>query len=179
MAVKTKEIILNALLQLLESNELDKITVTDLVEKCKISRQTFYYHFEDLSQLYQWLFTSETDKILKEAIEKNDWARVVLQYVRFLKTYSILLKKAATSSMYEFIYTQMHKSAVTILNYFYDNHPHIKNNFQRDIEFEIKYNAHGFVGYAIDMAVNDNNDYEKFAMDVSKFYFDQIKHALN
>ena len=96
MAVKTKEIILNALLQLLESNELDKITVTDLVEKCKISRQTFYYHFEDLSQLYQWLFTSETDKILKEAIEKVDWARVVVQYVRFLKT-------IRSSQIYEFV----------------------------------------------------------------------------
>lgn len=179
MAVKTKETILNALLELLEDNELDKITVTDLVEKCQISRQTFYYHFEDLTQLYEWLFASETDKVLKEAIEKNDWARVVLQYVRFLKTYSILLKKAATSSMYEFIYVLMHKSAVTILNYFYDNHPQIKKNYQRDLEFEIKYNAHAFVGCAIDMAVKGDNDYETFAMNVSKFYYDQIKHAIN
>lgn len=178
MAVKTKEVILTALLELLEDHEIDKITVTDLVEKCQISRQTFYYHFEDLTQLYEWLFDSETSKILNEALTNKDWAQVVIQYVRFLKTYSILFKRAATSSLYDFIYKLMHQNAVKILECFYDNHPQVRENYKKDLDFDIKYNAHAFVGFIIEMAVNDNTEYEKFAMDVSKHFYDELKHAL-
>lgn len=43
---KTKKIIRQALFQLLETNELTKITVTELCKKAKISRRTFYIHYE-------------------------------------------------------------------------------------------------------------------------------------
>lgn len=39
---------MNALAGLLQAKRLDDITVTELVEKCGISRQAFYYHFSDL-----------------------------------------------------------------------------------------------------------------------------------
>lgn len=39
---------MNALTELLQTKRLDDITVTELVEKCGISRQAFYYHFSDL-----------------------------------------------------------------------------------------------------------------------------------
>ncbi len=37
-----------ALGELLRTKRLDDITVTELVERCNISRQAFYYHFSDL-----------------------------------------------------------------------------------------------------------------------------------
>lgn len=37
-----------ALGELLQTKRLDEITVTELVERCSISRQAFYYHFSDL-----------------------------------------------------------------------------------------------------------------------------------
>ena len=48
MAKSTKNEILEALGDLLQTKQLDDITVTELVERCGISRQAFYYHFSDL-----------------------------------------------------------------------------------------------------------------------------------
>ena len=48
MPKSTKNQIMNALAELLRVKRLDDITVTELVEKCGISRQAFYYHFSDL-----------------------------------------------------------------------------------------------------------------------------------
>lgn len=48
MPKSTKNQIMNALAELLQAKRLDDITVTELVEKCGISRQAFYYHFSDL-----------------------------------------------------------------------------------------------------------------------------------
>ena len=48
MPKSTKNQIMTALAELLQAKRLDDITVTELVEKCGISRQAFYYHFSDL-----------------------------------------------------------------------------------------------------------------------------------
>lgn len=45
MAKNTKLSLSTALLELLEAKPLDKITVTELVKKCGVNRQTFYYNF--------------------------------------------------------------------------------------------------------------------------------------
>ena len=48
MAKSTKNEIVVTLGGLLQRKRLDEITVTELVERCGISRQAFYYHFSDL-----------------------------------------------------------------------------------------------------------------------------------
>ena len=42
MASKAKSALINTFLEMAEETEYEKITVTGLVEKCGISRQTFY-----------------------------------------------------------------------------------------------------------------------------------------
>ncbi|MBD5133258.1 MAG: TetR/AcrR family transcriptional regulator [Clostridiales bacterium] len=48
MPKSTKNEIMSTLAELLRAKRLDDITVTELVERCGISRQAFYYHFSDL-----------------------------------------------------------------------------------------------------------------------------------
>ncbi len=61
MAGKTKKMIISSFLELVNSNEqYDKITVTDLVGKCGISRQTFY----DTDQLTQTFLLMEADLLV-------------------------------------------------------------------------------------------------------------------
>ena len=48
MAGFTKEIIIQTLLELLNEKPLAKITVKDIVERCGVNRNTFYYHFRDI-----------------------------------------------------------------------------------------------------------------------------------
>ena len=48
MPVQVKPMIAEAFIRLSKQKNIDKITVKDLVEACGISRQTFYYHFQDI-----------------------------------------------------------------------------------------------------------------------------------
>ena len=41
---KTKETIIDAFWQLLEEKPFNKITVQNIVERCALNRNTFYYH---------------------------------------------------------------------------------------------------------------------------------------
>ena len=49
----TKEIIIRTLFELLNEKPLAKITVKDIVERCGVNRNTFYYHFRDISDVVE------------------------------------------------------------------------------------------------------------------------------
>ena len=51
MAVDTKELIAEAVKRLLMQKKVKKLTVKDIVDECSITRQTFYYHFEEIPRL--------------------------------------------------------------------------------------------------------------------------------
>lgn len=77
MASATKQALEAALLDLLNTTTLDKITIKDIVERAQVSRQTFYYHFSDIYELVDWSF-QDAVKRLGEAPVQDQRARMVL-----------------------------------------------------------------------------------------------------
>lgn len=55
MRSQMKETIADAFLAMLAQKSIDKITVKDLVEFCNISRQSFYYHYQDIMEVVEWV----------------------------------------------------------------------------------------------------------------------------
>lgn len=47
----TSKAIEESFIRLLNERPLDKITIKDIVDDCGISRNTFYYHFQDITAL--------------------------------------------------------------------------------------------------------------------------------
>ena len=54
-AVRSRKLIKKALADLLQEKPLDKITVTDIVNRAEINRGTFYAHYADISDVIQHL----------------------------------------------------------------------------------------------------------------------------
>ncbi|MCD7883144.1 MAG: TetR/AcrR family transcriptional regulator [Lachnospiraceae bacterium] len=69
MAMMTKELIIRTVFELLNERPFTKITVKDIVERCGINRNTFYYHFRDITDVMEYAFKREMDRIMKEAME--------------------------------------------------------------------------------------------------------------
>ena len=64
MPTRMKETIAGTFAEMAKRRSVDKITVKDLVEACGISRQTFYYHFQDIMYVIEWL----ADRALQRAV---------------------------------------------------------------------------------------------------------------
>ncbi|MBR4343177.1 MAG: TetR/AcrR family transcriptional regulator C-terminal domain-containing protein [Lachnospiraceae bacterium] len=62
----TKKEIKNTFLKLLEKMPLSQITVKLLVAECKINRNSFYYHYQDIPALIEEIVREEADDIMKE-----------------------------------------------------------------------------------------------------------------
>lgn len=70
MPVDTREMIAEAVQTLLIERHVKKLTVKDIVEQCHITRQAFYYHFEDIPELLRWMVEKESDRMLGEVLSK-------------------------------------------------------------------------------------------------------------
>ena len=69
MAGFTKEVIIRTLLELLNEKPLAKITVKDIVERCGVNRNTFYYHFRDIPDVMYFTLKREVDRIMSSQME--------------------------------------------------------------------------------------------------------------
>lgn len=65
MANFTRRAIKEAFLSLLEERPLSAITVKDIVERCGINRNSFYYHYQDLPALIEEIIREEAEEIIQ------------------------------------------------------------------------------------------------------------------
>ena len=66
MSGLTKTAIMDAFLQLLDEMPMERITVQDIVQRCGVSRNTFYYHYGDIYALLEAVFRRDIQR-LKDA----------------------------------------------------------------------------------------------------------------
>lgn len=60
----TKKAIISTFEELLNERPLNKIAVKDIVERCGINRNTFYYHFEGIPALLEAMAVNLADEII-------------------------------------------------------------------------------------------------------------------
>ncbi len=66
MANFTKQAIKAAFLELLDEKPLNKISVRDIVERCGINRNSFYYHFQDSPSLLGEIIVERTNELMAQ-----------------------------------------------------------------------------------------------------------------
>ena len=66
MANFTKQAIKAAFLELLDEKPLNKISVRDIVERCGINRNSFYYHFQDIPSLLGEIIIERTNDLMAQ-----------------------------------------------------------------------------------------------------------------
>lgn len=81
----TKQQLASALKVLMAERPMDKITISDLTAICKIRRQSFYYHFEDIYDLLRWMFQNEAISLLQQHEGALLWQEGLLQLLRYLE----------------------------------------------------------------------------------------------
>lgn len=100
MAVDMKETIAKATVTLLLDKHVKKLTVKDIVEECRITRQTFYYHFEDIPDLLHWMLEKGMDHSL-EQLRRQDGAEAGLRYFLLMSLNALPYFKKALAPSYE------------------------------------------------------------------------------
>ncbi len=110
MAQLTKRAIIETTLRLLEKKPLQKITVRDIVDACGITRNTFYYYFHDIYDVFDAYVSMEIEQKTEEV--EGDYDRLLFELVFFCvenkKIWSNLYRALGREQLSAYILKRLH-----------------------------------------------------------------------
>lgn len=66
----------------------------DIVTDCEVNRQTFYYHFQDIYDLMDWIFASEATAAIEGKKTYDTWQQGFLQIFQYVLANKALITNA-------------------------------------------------------------------------------------
>jgi len=119
MTEMTKKILSESLKKLLITKSITKITVKDVVKISKLSRQTFYYHFQDIYELLDWTVKTELRELL-ENYKSDDWKKTIVDLLNYIQKNKTMFPYIIESIGYErfeyIIYPDLYKFCKNVIN---------------------------------------------------------------
>lgn len=100
MAIDMKEIIAEKFSEISKTKSIDKITVKELVEACNISRQAFYYHFQDIMDVASWQSQKHMQGVLQASLQADSIEEAIRVFVTFFSESREVIMRRLESSMY-------------------------------------------------------------------------------
>ena len=102
MASFTKFAILKVFGDLAASRPVDKITVKDITDQCGISRNTFYYHYQDIYQVLKAYVQYSAEHVIELMVEdEGEDGKAGLKEIRYLEANRELLCNLSRSAANE------------------------------------------------------------------------------
>ena len=135
MAVDTKELIAEAVKRLLMQKKVKKLTVKDIVDECSITRQTFYYHFEDVDKMVSWLFKRQTETVCNDFATYKDCAKSARMTAEFIEKYSKVITKAMTTSKCILAFNDLYAMFYAITRAYVENTLQMPKNYEPLVKF--------------------------------------------
>lgn len=79
MSSITKKALEASLKKMMLKKPLDKITIRDITDDCGISRVAFYYHFQDIYDLVEWICVEDATQVLQGKKTGATWQEGLTQ----------------------------------------------------------------------------------------------------
>lgn len=153
-AAFTKLMIAQGLKRLLKTTSFVNVSVGDIARECKISRNTFYYHFKDKYDLISWIFYTEITSILSDDISLGHWRDSLLSLCKYMQEnrdfYLNVLEFQGQNSFSECL-IDFYQGLVAHLLFHADSQPALS---QDQIRMVSRFYAHGITGVLLDWAHN-------------------------
>ena len=143
-----------AFTQLLEKKPFNKITVSDIVQKSNVHRNTFYYHFQDIPSLLEYNIQKIIDSIMADATTDVS----LMESLRPIENFMLENKKSIMNLYNSIGKDMLLKGMFRICAYFVGNHIHNRlRNWKisaEDIELLAKFQTSLVAGVMIDWLEN-------------------------
>ena len=99
----------------MKTTPVDRITVKDIVDECGISRQTFYYHFQDILEVIEWSLDQAFSHLLEQSLAADDPEAVLRGFLETSEESAELLQKLLHSQKREQVERLLVRSVRTYL----------------------------------------------------------------
>lgn len=115
----TKRALADAMKELMSVRPMKKISIGDIVERCNMNRQSFYYHFKDKYDLVNWIYYTEFVVKVKDNLSMTSWEfleKICEYFYENKKFYTNAFKVSGQNSFSEYFVEVLHPILIVHLN---------------------------------------------------------------
>lgn len=148
MKTLTKQAFAQALKEIMAKKAFDKITVTELIQYLKANRQTFYYHFNDLYDLLEQIYISDSERMIGDNRTNDSWEKgmlAIFHYIQDNKAFVCNTYYSVNRNYLEhFLYDRAYDLTKPVLE------EKGLDLTEEEIEFRVHFYKYGLVGFILD-----------------------------
>ena len=146
MPVDMKEAIAEAARTLLMEKNKKKLTVKDIVDECQITRQAFYYHFEDIPELFRWIMERDTERLLKDSQSLDDPEQRIRYF--FLEAINALpyLKRSMQSNYRDELESLLTQNVYNLFEHVIEEGNLYRNKTRMEVKLIMRYHCQAVLG---------------------------------
>lgn len=116
--MKTEHKLAEALKSMMSELPLEEISVATLTSRCKVHRQTFYYHFNDIYDLLALVFLNEKINGVDETKNSTEMVTLIFNYyTKNEKFIDSTINSAGKDLFEEFIYNICYRNFLRFINF--------------------------------------------------------------
>lgn len=146
MTGSTKQAFGAALKQMMKQKPIDKITVKDLVVICGVNRQTFYYHFDDIYDLLEWVFEEDASQVLPKSILKDNWKENTQVFFDYLSVNASFALNVYNSNSRTYMLRFLKEHVQSCIRSYAEVISDGRNIDRQDFDFVIEFYSNAVVG---------------------------------
>lgn len=177
---RTKKAISEVFWQLLEEKPYNKITVQNIVERCDVNRNTFYYHFQDIPGLVEYSIKEWTNQSIGNISNFESTLDCLIPIAReFIK------RKTAFNHIYhsvcgETLIRYMNETGYHVVRSYIENVTQSIKLPSEDKEVLIRYYKSMLVGVVLDwLAAGASYDLLDFCQKICQWYEGSGENAIH
>lgn len=146
MPVDMKGAIAEAAMTLLMEKNKKKLTVKDIVDECQITRQAFYYHFEDIPELFRWIMERDTERLLKDSQSLDDPEQRIRYF--FLEAINALpyLKRSMQSNYRDELESLLTQNVYSLFEHVIEEGNLYRNKTRMEVKLIMRYHCQAVLG---------------------------------
>lgn len=148
MRQRTKGLLAEAFTRLASRKPFDKITIQDICDESEFNRQTFYYHFKDIYDMLEWMFSTELEKRVYDEDGFTDWQVGVLRVTDWLRENQKVVNNVCVSLDREALENYLFSAIYKLIRHVIDQRPNCKGAAEADLDMIAnicKYTVAGFI----------------------------------
>ena len=152
---RTKHAIVATFWQLLEEKTYNKITVQDIVDRCHVNRNTFYYHFQDIPSLAEWSVEIWADEVIKNRGSFDSLTHCIIYMAEECTKRKKALLHLFRSAKKEYFLKYLNKMGYHVICTYVENRTENLSLAENKTESLVRYYKCTLMGIILDWLEND------------------------
>lgn len=168
MPVNMKNIIAGTFVSMAKQKPIDKITVKALIEECGVSRQTFYYHFQDIMEVIEWNLEEAIRTMLDRTLKAESPEEALTALIDISKENSVLIRRLLNSQKRDQIETLFVQAIRTYCQRLFQERKQEFSSNYVELEAALDFLSFGITGILLKYCEQDQISSRKLAEQICK-----------